>query len=90
MFISLYSYTYIEYTLFLESQFELTGHKKSYVFLNDEGNHFFDSKNITSSEIAKRIKEIKDFLKTKSSFLNRIVLIYKVIFCPDRFVFIYD
>lgn len=31
---------------FLENQFELTGEKKSYVFLNSEGNHFFDSKNI--------------------------------------------
>lgn len=44
---------------FLENQFEITGKKNSYVFLNDEGNHFFDSKNIRAGLWKRVLNEAK-------------------------------
>ena len=42
---------------YLENQYKLTSKEKSYVFLNDEGRHYFDSKNIRGGLWKKVLKK---------------------------------
>lgn len=44
---------------YLENQFKITGDKNSYVYLNINGNHFFDSKNIRDGLWKKVLKKAK-------------------------------
>ena len=54
---------------YLKNQFELTGKKDSYVFLNDEERHFFDSKNIRAG-LWKRVLE-KSSVKYRTIYHTR-------------------
>lgn len=62
---------------FLESQYQLTGSKKSYVFLNRNGNHIYDIKRIRDTHWKKLLKkcgyEYRTIYQTRHTFASMMV-----------------
>ena len=66
---------------YLKNQYELTSKEKSYVFLNHDGRHYFDAKNIRAGLWKKVLK--------KSSVDFRTVYYTRHTFCSINFYFIF-